>query len=134
MTKLYRFTGLRRQRRTNTRSLTAHTTVSNWDLKRPTLIAEITPPDSATCVYCNVSDVSLYVIGDFLENEESISQILKRCVKEKTVWDNSDLIFLAVDELCNGGQVRCLHFTCDRLQNSNVVRLYRPGGSSWYKN
>ncbi|KAF8564558.1 hypothetical protein P879_11629, partial [Paragonimus westermani] len=75
---------------------------------------EITLLDGATCVYRNVSDVFLYVIGDVLENElilvsalnclyESISQILKRCVEKKTVLDNLDLIFLAVDELCNSG-------------------------------
>ncbi|KAF7255979.1 hypothetical protein EG68_04590 [Paragonimus skrjabini miyazakii] len=106
--------------------------------------AEITLLDGATCVYRNVSDVYLYVIGDVMENElilvsalnclyESISQILKRCVEKKTVLDNLDLIFLAVDELCNSGQVPPFHFTYDRLQNPNGVRLYRLGGPSHSK-
>ncbi|KAF5399847.1 Coatomer protein complex subunit zeta 1 [Paragonimus heterotremus] len=63
--------------------------------------AEITLLDGATCVYRNVSDVYLYVIGDVMENE--LILILKRCVEKKTVLDNLDLIFLAVDELCNSG-------------------------------
>ncbi|CAL8107102.1 unnamed protein product [Calicophoron daubneyi] len=76
--------------------------------------AEITLLDGATCVYKNVSDVYMYVIGDASENElilvsalnclfDSINQILKRCVEKKTVLDNLDLIFLVVDELCNDG-------------------------------
>ncbi|VDM05753.1 unnamed protein product [Schistocephalus solidus] len=68
----------------------------------------------ANCVHRSSSDIFFYVIGDANENElilmsaltclhDSISHILRGNIEKKPLMDNLDLVFLAVDELCDGG-------------------------------
>ncbi|VEL23481.1 unnamed protein product [Protopolystoma xenopodis] len=75
---------------------------------------EITLFEGTTCVYKSNVDLFFYIVGDISENElilisalnclyDSIGQILKRSVEKKMLVDNLDLIFLAIDELCDEG-------------------------------
>uniref|UniRef100_A0A0X3P8C4 Coatomer subunit zeta n=1 Tax=Schistocephalus solidus TaxID=70667 RepID=A0A0X3P8C4_SCHSO len=79
-----------------------------------TSYAEITLFEGANCVHRSSSDIFFYVIGDANENElilmsaltclhDSISHILRGNIEKKPLMDNLDLVFLAVDELCDGG-------------------------------
>ncbi|CDI97605.1 coatomer protein complex subunit zeta 1 [Echinococcus multilocularis] len=76
--------------------------------------AEITLFDGTTCVHRTTSDIYFYIIGDVNENElmlmnvltclhDSITQILRGNLEKKTLLDNLELIYLAVDELCDEG-------------------------------
>ncbi|KAL5109491.1 Coatomer subunit zeta-1 [Taenia crassiceps] len=76
--------------------------------------AEITLFEGSTCVHRATSDIYFYIIGDVNENElmlmnaltclhDSITQILRNNLEKKTLLDNLDLIYLAVDELCDEG-------------------------------
>ncbi|VDK37934.1 unnamed protein product [Taenia asiatica] len=76
--------------------------------------AEITLFEGTTCVHRTTSDIYFYIIGDVNENElmlmnaltclhDSITQILRNNLEKKTLLDNLDLIYLAVDELCDEG-------------------------------
>jgi hypothetical protein len=75
---------------------------------------EIIMLDGFTIVYKSSVDLYFYVMGSSNENGlilesvlnclfDSISRILVKNVEKKTLLDNLDVIFLAVDEVCDGG-------------------------------
>ncbi|KAL3836026.1 hypothetical protein ACJMK2_021479 [Sinanodonta woodiana] len=76
--------------------------------------AEIIMFEGLTCVYKSNVDLFFYVVGSSLENElilasvlnalyETINQILRRNVEKRVLLENMDTVFLAVDEICDGG-------------------------------
>ncbi|XP_025081342.1 coatomer subunit zeta-1-like isoform X2 [Pomacea canaliculata] len=76
--------------------------------------AEIVMFEGMTCVYRSNVDLFFYVVGSSQENElilasvlnafyDSISQILRKNVEKRALLDNMDAIFLAADEICDGG-------------------------------
>uniref|UniRef100_A0A0B7BAJ0 Coatomer subunit zeta n=1 Tax=Arion vulgaris TaxID=1028688 RepID=A0A0B7BAJ0_9EUPU len=76
--------------------------------------AEIIMFEGLTCVYKSNVDLFFYVIGSSQENElilasvlnafyDSISQILRKNVEKRALLENLDAVFLAADELCDGG-------------------------------
>ncbi|XP_014245756.1 coatomer subunit zeta-1 [Cimex lectularius] len=76
--------------------------------------AEIIMLDGLTCVYKSNVDLFFYVMGSSHENElilmnvlqclyDSISQILRKNVEKRTVFDNLEIVMLAMDEICDGG-------------------------------
>jgi len=77
---------------------------------------EIIMFEGLTCVYKSNVDLFFYVIGSSQENElilasvlnafyDSVSEILRKNVEKRALLDNLDAIFLASDELCDGGIV-----------------------------
>jgi len=84
---------------------------------------EIIMFEGLTCVYKSNVDLFFYVVGSSNENElmlasvlncfyDSISEILRKNVEKRALLDNMDAIFLAADELCDGGIV----LECDSHQ------------------
>ncbi|XP_070174629.1 coatomer subunit zeta-1-like isoform X2 [Littorina saxatilis] len=76
--------------------------------------AEIIMFEGMTCVYKSNVDLFFYVVGSSNENElilasvlncfyDSISQILRKNVEKRALLDNMDAVFLATDEICDGG-------------------------------
>ncbi|KAK7485069.1 hypothetical protein BaRGS_00023708 [Batillaria attramentaria] len=76
--------------------------------------AEIIMFEGLTCVYKSNVDLFFYVIGSSQENElilasvlnafyDSVSQILRKNVEKRALLDNMDAIYLAADEICDGG-------------------------------
>ncbi|KAL8618452.1 Coatomer subunit zeta-1 [Nucella lapillus] len=76
--------------------------------------AEIIMFEGLTCVYKSNVDLFFYVVGSSQENElvlasvlnafyDSISQILRKNVEKRALLDNMDAVFLAADEICDGG-------------------------------
>ena len=76
--------------------------------------SEIIMFEGLTCVYRSNVDLFFYVVGSSQENElilasvlnalyDSISQILRKNVEKRALLDNMDAVFLAVDEICDGG-------------------------------
>lgn len=76
--------------------------------------AEIIMLDGLTCVYKSNVDLFFYVMGSSHENElilmsvlqcfyDSISQILRKNVEKRTIFDNLEIVMLAMDEICDGG-------------------------------
>ncbi|GFO12426.1 coatomer subunit zeta-1 [Plakobranchus ocellatus] len=76
--------------------------------------AEIVMFEGLTCVYKSNVDLFFYVVGSSMENElilssvlnafyDSTSQILRKNVEKRALLDNLDAVFLAADELCDGG-------------------------------
>ncbi|XKL59319.1 hypothetical protein PGB90_000335 [Kerria lacca] len=76
--------------------------------------AEIIMLDGLTCVYRSNVDLFFYIMGSSFENElilmsvlqclyESLSQILRKNVEKRVVLDNLDIVMLAIDEICDGG-------------------------------
>ncbi|CAC5363573.1 coatomer subunit zeta-1-like isoform X2 [Mytilus galloprovincialis] len=76
--------------------------------------SEIIMFEGLTCVYRSNVDLFFYVVGSSQENElilasvlnalyESVSQILRKNVEKRALLDNMDAVFLAVDEICDGG-------------------------------
>ncbi|XP_078035640.1 COPI coat complex subunit zeta [Augochlora pura] len=76
--------------------------------------AEIIMLDGLTCVYRSNVDLYFYVMGSSQENElilmsvlnclyESVSQILRKNVEKRAVFDSLDIVMLAMDEICDGG-------------------------------
>ncbi|ESP02981.1 hypothetical protein LOTGIDRAFT_156936 [Lottia gigantea] len=76
--------------------------------------AEIIMFEGLTCVYKSNVDLFFYVIGSTQENElilgsvlnamyDSISQILRKNVEKRALLENLDAVYLAVDEICDGG-------------------------------
>ncbi|XP_035829254.1 coatomer subunit zeta-1 [Aplysia californica] len=77
---------------------------------------EIIMFEGLTCVYKSNVDLFFYVVGSSMENElilasclnafyDSISEILRKNVEKRALLDNLDAVFLAADELCDGGIV-----------------------------
>lgn len=69
-----------------------------------------------TCVYKSNVDLFFYVIGNSHENElillsvlqclfNSPSQVLRRNVEEKALYQNLDIVMLVIDEICDDGVI-----------------------------
>ncbi|XP_071825253.1 coatomer subunit zeta-1-like isoform X2 [Apostichopus japonicus] len=76
--------------------------------------AEIIMLDGLTCVYRSNVDLFFYVIGSSQENElilvsvlnclyEVTSQILRKNVEKRALFDHLDSVYLAIDEIVDGG-------------------------------
>ncbi|XP_019632185.1 PREDICTED: coatomer subunit zeta-1-like isoform X2 [Branchiostoma belcheri] len=76
--------------------------------------AEIIMLEGITCVYRSNVDLFFYVMGSSNENElilasvlnclyDSVSQMLRKNVEKRALMDNLDGVFLAVDEIVDGG-------------------------------
>ena len=76
--------------------------------------SEILMLDGLTILYKTNVDLYFYVIGGPRENEvlllstlncvfESVSQIVRKDVESRNVFDNLGVIILAMDEICDGG-------------------------------
>ena len=72
--------------------------------------------DNSTILYKSKVDLYFYVIGGAKENElllmsvlncvfDSISLILRKSVEKSSVYQNMDMIMLAMDEICDNGIV-----------------------------
>ena len=72
--------------------------------------------DGLTVLYKSNVDLYFYVLGGAHENElllmsvlncvyDSISQILRKNVEKRAIFENLDIIMLALDEICDGGIV-----------------------------
>ena len=84
--------------------------------KTETANSEILMLDGLTILYKNNVDLYFYVLGGPRENElvllsvlncvfDSISQIVRKDVEKRTVFENLEVILLAMDEICDGGIV-----------------------------
>ncbi|XP_041371903.1 coatomer subunit zeta-1-like isoform X2 [Gigantopelta aegis] len=78
--------------------------------------ADIIMFEGLTCVYKSNVDLFFYVIGSAQENElllsnvlnglyDAVSQILRKNTEKRALLENMDAVFLAVDEICDGGIV-----------------------------
>ena len=72
--------------------------------------------DGLICVYRSNVDLLFYVIGGSQENElilmnvlnclfDSFSIILRKNVEKKALFDNIDMVFLILDEICDDGYI-----------------------------
>jgi hypothetical protein len=72
--------------------------------------------DNLTILYKSSVDLYFYVLGGPKENElllmsvlncvfESMSLILRKSVEKSSVYDNMDMIMLAMDEICDNGVI-----------------------------
>lgn len=72
--------------------------------------------DGMTVLYKSNVDLYFYVLGGQHENElllmsvlncvyDSISQIMRKNVEKRAIFENLDVIMLALDEICDGGIV-----------------------------
>ena len=72
--------------------------------------------DGLTVLYKSNVDLYFYVLGGAHENElllmsvlncvyDSISQIMRKNVEKRALFENLDIIMLALDEICDGGIV-----------------------------
>lgn len=77
---------------------------------------EIIMLDGLTCLYKSNVDLFFYVMGSTHENElllmsvlnclyDSVSQILRKNVERRALFDNLDIVMLAMDEIVDGGVV-----------------------------
>ena len=77
---------------------------------------EILMLDGFTVLYKSNVDLFFYVLGSQKENElllmsvlscvyDSVSQILRKNVEKRAVYENLDIIMLALDEICDNGVV-----------------------------
>ncbi|XP_059085911.1 coatomer subunit zeta-1-like isoform X2 [Tigriopus californicus] len=75
---------------------------------------EIIMLDGLTCLYRSNVDLFFYVMGSVHENElllmsvlncvyDTVSQILRKNVEKRSLFDHLDIIMLALDEICDGG-------------------------------
>merc|ERR1712173_99064 len=75
---------------------------------------EVVMLDNMTILYKSKVDLYFYVIGGPKENElllmsvlncvfESLSLILRKSVEKSNVYENMDMIMLAMDEICDNG-------------------------------
>jgi len=78
--------------------------------------SEILMYDGLTVVYKQSVDLFFYVLGSSRENEilltsvlncvfDSISQVLRKAVEKRSLYDNLDVTMLIVDEVVDGGIV-----------------------------
>lgn len=77
---------------------------------------EIIMLETFTAVYRYISDVQFYIVGSSQENElflldtlttltDSVVSILRGQVDKRMTLENLDLVFIALDELCDNGIV-----------------------------
>ncbi|XP_071942162.1 coatomer subunit zeta-1-like isoform X2 [Antedon mediterranea] len=94
--------------------------------------AEIIMLEGMTCVYRSNVDLYFYVIGGSSDNElllvsvlnclyDSVSQILRKNVEKKALFEHLDSVFLAVDEIVDGG----ILMECD--SNTVISRIALRG-------
>nr|ACO11050.1 Coatomer subunit zeta-1 [Caligus rogercresseyi] len=104
LAKYYDKTGIKEQKAFE-KTLFSKTAKSN---------AEIFMLDGMTILYKSSVDLLFYVMGSCHENEllllsvlncfyDSVSQILRKNVEKKSVYENLDVIMLALDEIVDGG-------------------------------
>ena len=85
--------------------------------------AEIIMLDGFTCLYKSSVDLFFYVLGSGQENElllmsvldclfNAVSQILRKNVDKKALFDNLEVVMLALDEMIDGGMI----MECDPQQ------------------
>jgi hypothetical protein len=78
--------------------------------------SEIIMLDGMTIVYRSSVDLFFYIVGSTSENEimlmnllnclfDSVSQMLRKNVEKKYLYDNLDLVFLLCDEICDNGVI-----------------------------
>lgn len=78
--------------------------------------AEIVMLEGTTCVYRSNVDLYFYVVGSQIENElmlmsvltawyDAISQVLRRHVEKRLLFDHMDAVMLIVDEIIDGGVI-----------------------------
>ena len=76
--------------------------------------AEIVLLDGMVILHRSNVDLYFYVIGSQSENEllllsalncvyDSVSQILRKNVEKRALFENLDIVLLAMDEICDGG-------------------------------
>ncbi|XP_072020181.1 coatomer subunit zeta-1-like isoform X2 [Amphiura filiformis] len=76
--------------------------------------AEIIMLDGLTCVYRSNVDLFFYVVGSSQENElilvsvlnclyDAVSQILRKNIEKRALFDHLDAVYLAIDEIIDGG-------------------------------
>ena len=76
--------------------------------------AEVLLLDGMVILHRSNVDLYFYVLGSQNENEllllsvlncvyDSISQILRKNVEKRALFDNMDVVLLALDEICDGG-------------------------------
>ncbi|XP_069121925.1 coatomer subunit zeta-1-like isoform X1 [Argopecten irradians] len=76
--------------------------------------SEIIMFEGLTCVYKSNVDLFFYVVGSSQENElilasvlnalyDAVNQILRKNVEKRALFENLDAVYLAVDEICDGG-------------------------------
>merc|ERR1712110_200342 len=62
--------------------------------------------DNMTILYKSKVDLYFYVIGGPKENELLLmSVILRKSIEKSSVYDNMDIVMLAMDEICDKGIV-----------------------------
>ena len=92
--------------------------------------AEIIMLDGFTCLYKSSVDLFFYVLGSGQENElllmsvldclfNAVTQILRKNVDKKALFDNLEVIMLALDEMIDGGMI----MECDPQQVVSRVAL-----------
>ena len=85
--------------------------------------AEIIMLDGFTCLYKSSVDLFFYVLGSGQENElllmsvldclfNAVTQILRKNVDKKALFDNLEVVMLALDEMIDGGMI----MECDPQQ------------------
>ena len=78
--------------------------------------AEIIMLDGFTCLYKSSVDLFFYVLGSGQENElllmsvldclfNAVTQILRKNVDKKALFDNLEVVMLALDEMIDGGMI-----------------------------
>ncbi|XP_065919989.1 coatomer subunit zeta-1-like isoform X1 [Dysidea avara] len=78
--------------------------------------AEIVMLEGTTCVYRSNVDLYFYVVGSQIENElmlmsvltalyDTVSQVLRRHVEKRSLFDHLDALMLIIDEIIDGGVV-----------------------------
>jgi len=86
------------------------------------LPAEIILYDGLVSVYRTGVDVWVYVSGSLDENElllvnvlntfmDALEQVAKGSIDKRSLLENIDLVFLAIDELVDGGYVSAISYT-----------------------
>ena len=92
--------------------------------------AEIIMLDGFTCLYKSSVDLFFYVLGSGQENElllmsvldclfNAVTQILRKNVDKKALFDNLEVVMLALDEMIDGGMI----MECDPQQEVSRAAL-----------
>ncbi|MEE6472037.1 hypothetical protein FKM82_009444 [Ascaphus truei] len=106
--------------------------------------SEIALLEGLTVVYKSSIDLYFYVIGSSHENElmlmavlnclfDSLSQMLRKNVEKRTLLENMEGLFLAVDEIIDGGVMMSLsrNRQCLRFYSRQRSKSSGPFSDSW---
>ncbi|XP_043939885.1 coatomer subunit zeta-1 isoform X2 [Protopterus annectens] len=111
--------------------------------------SEIALLEGLTVVYKSNIDLYFYVIGSSHENElmlmavlnclfDSLSQMLRKNVEKRALMDNMEGLFLAVDEIVDGGVIlesdpqQVVHRVALRMYYARLLHLQRSAMCSWF--